>query len=71
MSKATIHENVESLLKTAKGELEELKAEYERIDAQYKELSAQRESLSGAIRHLDYLASDLASYIKYYDEHTI
>lgn len=63
MSKGTIHEQAERLLKATKGELEDLKAEYERIDAQYKELEAQRESLREVIRHLGYLASDLDSYI--------
>lgn len=63
MSKGTIREKAENLLKTTKGELEELKAEYERIDAQYKEVGAQRQSLSEVIRHLNYLASDLDSYI--------
>ena len=65
MSKGTIYEKAEDLLKITKGELEELKAEYERIDAQYKELSVQRERLSEVITHLRYLASDLDSYISY------
>ena len=67
MTYGTIHEKTENLLNTAMGELDELKTEYERIDAQYKELGAQRESLGEVIRHLNYLVSDLESYLNYHD----
>ncbi len=67
MGEGTIHENANKLLKSTKGEIEELQIEYDRVNEQYKNLGAQRDSLGSAIRHLKYLANDLESYLNNYD----